>query len=178
MKRFLFLSLCLIGSVFQAQAQAASYKMFEWEVLNAGYAVGKLNGTSAGGLIFASELRFNATDNIAVGFKTSAALLVNTGSNTTVGVSGGYFLTGDYNLVDGYKKFRPYGGLQLGYVSGATANAGTVGVSTSGLAVGPRAGFEYGHARVTAQYAYSFSEFAPSYFGVSLGLVLWGGEKK
>jgi hypothetical protein len=167
MKRFLFLSLCLVGSVFQAQAQAENYKMLEWEVLNAGYAFGNSDGFLVG-----SELRFNSTDNISVGIKSSS-LLTSSGSGMTL--SGSFFLTGDYNLVDGYKTFRPYGGLQLGYMAGSSNN--TVN-SLSGLGIGPRLGFEYGHARVTTQYVYSFADFLPSYFGVSLGLVLWGGEKK
>jgi hypothetical protein len=173
MKRFLFLSLCLLGSAFQSQAQAENYKMFEWEVLNIGYTFGKFSGKFISGLSISSELRFNATNNISVGIKARGALL---GSM----LSGGFFLTGDYNFVDGYTTFRPYGGLQLGYLSGGSLNGGTTvaGYSNSGLAVGPRAGFEYGHARVTTQYAYSFADFVPSYLDLSLGLVLWGGEKK
>jgi hypothetical protein len=179
MKSFIFLVLSMLGfALQQSNAQAHSYKAFEWELLNVGYAWGELQKVSAKGVNFGTELRFNATDNLAIGAKLSAAFLGTDVSGADIGYSGGYLLTGDYNFVDGYQPIRLFAGGQIGYLHGASINGSTVTAgATKGLGYGPRVGVEFGHARVTAQYVRSFAEYAPSYFSVSLGIVLWGGER-
>ncbi|MGB3800912.1 MAG: hypothetical protein WA952_13940 [Lewinella sp.] len=168
-----------------ATAQSNNYRMFEWDLLRIGYAIPG-GERFAGGLALGTEVRYNATDNISVGFRPEVAVYTSNLENDVidVGAAGSYVLTGDYYLRS-EGGFRPFGGLGIGSFGGASVTVETSDDTIdeddveAGQAFGivPRVGLELGHFRVSLEYNLTFSDQVPNYFGIMIAPTLFGGPK-
>lgn len=170
------ISVAICASSIFANAQSSNYKLIEWEIFGMGVSVPFLTGLSAGPS-FHAALRANVTDKIQVGVRWQGAIYASTSS---IGLTGGYFLTGDYRFVNGYQDFRPFVGAGLGYVAGAglAATATTLEATAgAGLGLQARAGFQWKFIRIAADYTQAVASGGISSLNLGLGLVLFGGKK-
>lgn len=176
MKKIILTVVFATTSLFFANAQSENYKLIEWEIFGAGVSVPFQTGLSAGPA-FHGALRANVTDQIQVGIRGQAAVYASS-LFASIGASAGYFLTGDYRFVKGYKDFRPFVGIGLGYLGGASVSVGVASVSAgAGLGAQLRAGFQYKFIRIAADYTNAFATGGISSFNLGLGFVLFGGQK-
>jgi len=177
--------LVICGTIlsFSLFAQAPSYKNFELEFLRIGYAGGGTVGQS-GGVALGAEIRFNLTDKISLGLATDGYVSGDDFAETSVdiGVAVSTMLFGDYYF-KGDSPNRFFAGLGAGFVRDASFTANTDGMvsnfvaAPSGFGVAPRIGYELGHLRLQAVYNLPFAEGRDGFFGVTAGIVLWGGYK-
>lgn len=180
MKR-LSLAVTMMMCVSLMYAQSSSYVDFEWDILRFGYVMPSGNDVS-GGFAFGGEVRYNATDNFSLGIGGDGALFGdNLGEDGDFGVSASSILIGDYYF-SSTSANRPFLGIGFGrYRSGTvTVLNGSVeevidGVAGFGFA--PRIGYEFNHVRLLGQYNITSKSEQSNYFGITVGLTLWGGYK-
>lgn len=187
MKRLFTLLLCtLMMQAASAQDGNADriFKKFKVDV-SLGYAAPAQSTGSGkkGGLLFVIEPKYNVLDQIAVGLRMEAAAMVrvsNDGEDGDAKFNYSYLATGDYYFSN--NKFRPFGGLGAGiYTFGKVSSSDfedgedftLPGTSKFGFMA--RAGFEYGHLRVGAEY--NFLPDKAGYIGLKIGGVIGGGRK-
>lgn len=173
----IILFVVLIFASLSLSAQSPSYVDWEWDIIQTGYVIPSGDGVT-GGIQFGTEVRYNATDEVSVGFSWHGAAFgsdFNTGAE--IGVSGASLIVGDYYL----KKdsgTRAFGGLGLGlYTAGTTTVGGNTIEGGSSFGLAPRIGYELGHVRAMAQYNLAFSNETSNYISITLGVTLWGGYK-
>ncbi len=163
------------------QAQSPSYVDFEWDVLRFGY-VAPSGGEVSGGFAFGGELRYNATDNFSIGIGGDGALFGdNLGEDGDFGVAASSLLFGDFYF-SSTSATRPFVGIGMGrYRTGTltivNGNVEEVIDGISGFGFAPRVGYEFGHVRLLGQYNITTKEGMSNYFGITVGLTLWGGYK-
>ena len=177
--------LIICGTIlsFSLFAQAPSYKNFELELFRIGYTGGGTVGQS-GGVALGAEIRFNLSDQISLGLATDTYVSGDDFNQNAVdiGVGVSTMLFGDYYF-RGDSPNRFFAGLGAGYIRGASFTTnfdGTVSSEVegpSGFGVAPRIGYELGHLRLQAVYNLPFAEGLDGFFGVTAGIVLWGGYK-
>lgn len=186
MKKILLLSAFMGLAVF-AQAQSSTYHAFKVDV-TFGYAIPQTSGDGVNvkaGVTFTVEPHYRLSDDLAVGLRMEAAGLgygntndANT-SNTNVTFSYSFCPSLEYYLMEG--GFRPFAGAGAGVFtrSALTVNSGTesatLGASSSKFGFFPRAGFEAGHFRLSAEYNILGSN--ANYAAFSIGFFLGGGKK-
>lgn len=173
MKKSYLLPFLLFLSI-NLSSQAPSYVDFEWDIIHFGYAFSSGDDAKAGGMGL-TEVRYNATDRLAVGLGFGSADIYEDLDERDIS-SGRSYLVGEYYF-SGDSGQRPFVGLATG-LSFRTEELGerTEQVSTSSL-FSPRVGYEFGHIRLLAQYNVIPKESHNNFFSLSVGITLWGGYK-
>jgi hypothetical protein len=172
MKKFI-LMVALAATSMLSYAQ--DYTPFEWDILRFGYAIPSGEALSSG-IAIGSEARYNVNNQISVGLRTEFAIYGGgDDSSASIGAAGSYALMGDYYF-SGSSSKRAFAGLGLGLFSGASVTVGATQVGGgTGFGVIPRAGYEFGHLRLSAEYNLALKEGISNYIGIHIGLTLWGG---
>jgi len=181
MKKNLFLISFMAVSIM---ASAQSYKKVKVD-LSLGYAIPTMGGGGTkGGVTFTVEPHYRIMDELALGIRFEGAALayvnnLGNNSNTSVAVLSSYCATGDYYFGNG--GFRPFAGAGLGLFNSASININTQSGSgtqvvpgTSQFGFFPRAGFETGHFRMSAEYNIIDNS---GYFSTKIGFFFGGGKK-
>jgi len=177
----LFLLPAFVGFAFLANAQSPTYKPFKVD-LNFGYAIPSSGSGTKAGVSFAVEPHYRITDAISLGLRLEAAGLGNvdeTDGDTHAKISllTSYCPTAEYYFSE--NKFRPFAGVGAGlFTQKATVAAtGEDAVSSTATRFGffPRAGFEFGHLRMSA--AYNVLGSGDNYTNLTIGFFLGGGKK-
>jgi len=187
MKKLLLL-ITLAACTTLAKAQSTSYHAFKVDV-TFGYAIPQTSGDGVNvkaGVTFTVEPHYRLSDDLAVGLRMEGAGLgyANTNdantSNTNVTVSYSFCPSVEYYFTQ--TGFRPFVSAGAGIftrsalsVNNDTDNA-TFGASSSKFGFFPRAGFEVGHFRMSAEYNILGSN--ANYAAFSIGFFLGGGSKK
>jgi hypothetical protein len=206
----LFLLCSFVGLAVMAQAQSSSTpsssssesKFHKFKVdLTIGYAIPPSNSSSASanvkaGATFVVEPHYRITDAIALGFRLGgAALAYGNTSGSGTGTSGSanvsaiysYCPTLDLYLMNG--GFRPFIGGGAGMfnqgsvsVSGSSQGTSNTGYVSLGSKFGffPRAGFETGHFRISAEYNVLGNDAngnSSSFAAFNLGFFFGGGRR-
>lgn len=168
----------------QSENDGRIFKKFKVDV-SVGYAAPSTSTGSGkkGGALFVIEPKYNVMDQVAVGLRMEGAAMVrvaNGGDEGDVKVNYSYIATGDYYFSN--NKFRPFGGIGAGIYTFANVHVSDdedVDVDniprTSKFGFMARAGFEYGHLRLGAEY--NFLPEKSGYFGIKIGAVIGGGRK-
>ena len=168
-------------------AQAQSFRSFKVDFA-AGYAIPSGQGAK-GGIVIATEPKYNINDQITVGLKMEAALMAAMEVDQTTGelksgsvkALANYSLTGDYFF--SANSFRPFAGAGAGLFSVASVAADSTGAgeATGGQKFGftPRAGFEFGHFRVALEYNMvgKTGSYSNNYMAIKLGFFAGGGRR-
>ncbi len=186
MKRQLLIltALFLVASVTvhaQDANTAVTFKKFKVDV-SLGYASPQESGPGTkAGLLFAIEPKYAVMNDLSVGIRMEAAVMANVskdGSSGNAKANYSYLATGDYYFSD--KRFRPFLGAGAGIYTFASVDLSS-DVSASSIPVSSkfgfmtRAGFEYGHLRIGAEY--NFVGDKMGYLGLKIGAVIGGGRK-
>jgi outer membrane protein W len=174
--QYTFLVVFLSSLLTVKFTNAQTYKRFKVDVTT-GYAnpTGQV-GDISGGLNFSIEPKYNITDQIAVGIKREAALLIagsSNGGDGKIALLQSTSLTGEYYYGEG--KVRPFGGIGLGFYAGTTFDSdgnSSTGESVFGFA--PRAGLQFSHFRLGVEYNIIKDS---NYFAIKIGATIGGGRK-
>jgi outer membrane protein W len=185
MKKFFTLLLTVI-IMQSAVAQAERvFKKFKTDI-SLGYAIAQGSGSQTGtkgGVLFAIEPKYAVLDALSVGLRMEAAVTANVDINGEKGsakANASYLITGDYYFTD--KKFRPFGGVGAGMFTTASVDESTTATTAAEIPTASkfgfmtRAGFEYGHLRIGAEY--NFVANKAGYLGIKIGACIGGGRKK
>lgn len=167
----LSLLIVFFAAISAITVKAQDYKPFRVG-LGLGYASPAGDGAK-GGVLFYLEPSYRVTDQIAVGLKAEAAVMLRgttftqngqtSAASGSVSAAGSYTLNGQYYFMDG--GFRPFAGLGFGIYSLASAsfsavNTGGSSSSSASEAVSggtkfgfyPRIGFDAGHFTMNIEY--------------------------
>jgi hypothetical protein len=205
MKKPLLLSLILL-SIISANAQSSegTFRPFKVDV-DFGYALPPGGGGAKDGFIFALEPKYAVMDELQLGLRIEAAVMVRGYSFSTgmaapsgsVSAAASYTATGDYFFSN--EDFRPFLGAGVGIFTVASASFSDNGYYSSAVAASTkpggmiRAGFEYNHFRLGIEYnlignssvvtsdggGNSITATSKnSYLGVKLGFFIGGGRLK
>lgn len=157
------------------------FKKFKTDI-SIGYALPQTSETD-GGALFAIEPKYAVMDQLSIGLRLEAAVTVridNSGNSTSSAkANASYLLTGDYYFNN--NKFRPFAGGGAGIYTTASVDDNSNINSVSDIPMASqfgfmaRAGFEYGHLRLGAEY--NFVAKKSGYFGLKLGVCIGGGRK-
>jgi outer membrane protein W len=184
----LFLLIALMGFAVLANAQSTDFHAFKVD-LSFGYAIPQSTGGTAAdvkaGATVTIEPHYRITDALAVGLRIEGAGLGYENSNednATVHVSilTSYCPTLEYYLLGG--GFRPFVGAGAGIFSQQTVDYNSETDDSANLVKGgskfgffPRAGFEAGHFRLSAEYNILGSN--SNYAAFKIGFFFGGGKK-
>lgn len=188
MKKLLLL-ISLLGIAVLAKAQSTTYHAFKID-LTFGYAIPPSNGDVStnvkAGATVTIEPHYRITDALAVGFRFEGAGLgyadTNSGDNSSANISiiYSYCPSLEYYLLKG--GFRPFIGAGAGiFDQGSISINNNTGGSTEYASIGskfgffPRAGFEAGHLRISAEYNILGNN--SNYAAFALGFFFGGGRK-
>lgn len=186
MKQLLMMlfGLLIMQAAIAQDGSSRIFKKFKVDI-SLGYAAPAQSTGSGkkGGILFAIEPKYNVLDQIAVGLRIEGAAMVRVADgeeDADAKFSYSYIATGDYYFSN--NKFRPFGGLGAGIytfgkvtsedIDDAGENFTLPGTSKFGFMA--RAGFEYGHLRIGAEY--NFLPDKAGYFGAKIGAVIGGGR--
>lgn len=160
---------------------AVTFKKFKVDV-SLGYASPQESGAGMkAGALFAIEPKYAVINDLSVGLRFEAAVMANVskdGSSGNAKANASYLATGDYYFSD--KKFRPFLGVGAGVYTFANVQFDS-SFSNESIPVHSkfgfmtRAGFEYGHLRIGAEY--NFVGDKMGYLGLKIGVVIGGGRK-
>jgi len=174
---FAFILVGLTGSFLNAQAP--SYKDFEWDVIKLGYVLPGGSSFSSGTL-GGGELRLNVRDDLSIGLRTELAAFDHNvdGDDFDVDATWSWAATADYyfNTTSPYRAFAGlgFGSFAAGNITGNDGETViTEGITSTGVLA--RVGYEYNHLRISAEYNIMFKEQGTNYFTLSAALTLWGG---
>jgi outer membrane protein X len=166
----------------QDSKPTVTFKKFKVDV-SLGYASPQVSGPGTkAGVLFAIEPKYAVMNDLSVGIRMEAAVMANLDKNGSSGnakANYSYIATGDYYFSE--KKFRPFLGAGAGIYTFASVdlNSNISGVNSipvsSKFGFMTRAGFEYGHLRVGAEY--NFVGDKMGYLGLKIGVVIGGGRK-
>ena len=180
----IFLTAVLAAATTLLAAQSQNYRHFEWDLLRIGYTAPQSDYYRAG-IAGGTEIRYNATDNLSVGLRGELAFYSSDldGQNIDIGAATSTLITGDYYLKSS-GGFRPFGGVGIGFFTGARAVISdrnfTEPTNYSGgrsLGLTPRLGMELGHFRVSVEYNYTFRSRVTDYLTIIIAPTLFGGPK-
>jgi outer membrane protein X len=179
MKKFLFLSILLLGVAFTAQSQ--DFKPFR---VDGGLGYGLPFGdTYDGGVLFYLEPKYEIGNKIAFGLRWEGTLFAGASEyGGDVNLSSGYLLTGDYYF--NTNKFRPFAGVGLGVhrIAGLSFTVDDISVKggdKTNFGALVRAGFDISHFRLALSYNYAgkLGNDTHHYLGISVGFYIGGGKK-
>ncbi|WEK18098.1 MAG: outer membrane beta-barrel protein [Candidatus Pedobacter colombiensis] len=186
MKKKLLLALTFVTSIV-ISANAQNYKKVKVDI-GLGYAIpkgGESGGTKAGAT-FTVEPHYRLSDALSVGVRFEGAglgHLTNPGTNdekVKVSVLTSYCATGEYYFSN--TGFRPFAGAGLGFyksssvdIDSSTGSNFTTIPGASEFGFFPRAGFETGHFRMSAEY--NIIGGNAGYFAAKIGFFFGGGKK-
>jgi len=189
-------------STSSTSSSSSSYKFHKFKVdITFGYAIPPSNSNSANanikaGATFVLEPHYRLTDAIAIGLRIQGAALAygntsgsgeNSSGSANVSAIYSYCPSLDFYLMNG--GFRPFigGGAGLYYqgsisVSGSDQGTSNTGYVSLGSKFGffPRAGFEAGHFRISAEYNVLGSDAngnKSSYAAFNIGFFFGGGRR-
>lgn len=203
--------LCLLVTIFTialctktfAQDEEGGFKPFKVDV-SLGYAIpsGGQKG-SKGGVLFAVEPKYAIVENISVGLRLEAAVMVSgLNVNSTTGgeakAAASYLATGDYYFTS--EDFKPFLGVGAGIFQTASVqvNSSNPNLGNKSKFGGMiRGGIEYKHLRAGLEYnlvgktavpGYTDNSTTPavvypgydvkgSYIGIKLGVLIGGGRR-
>ncbi|MEO6851694.1 MAG: outer membrane beta-barrel protein [Mucilaginibacter sp.] len=188
MKKIILLSAFMCFCVF-AIAQSSTYKAFKVDI-GFGYAdpTGQTGSGVKAGVTFTLEPHYRLSDAISVGLRIEGAGLGyednanSDNSSVKVSILTSYCPTFEYYFMNG--GFRPFIGAGAGIFSqqSTTVDSNTdtsngVVLTPGGSKFGffPRAGFEAGHFRLSAEYDALGN--SSSYAAIKIGFFLGGGKK-
>lgn len=204
-KLFLLFSFVGLAAVANAQSSSTSSsdsKFHKFKVdITLGYAIPPSNSTSGtdnikAGVTFVVEPHYRLTDAVALGFRFGGAALAygntsGSGSNTSgsanVSAIYSYCPSLDFYLMNG--GFRPFigGGAGLYYQGSISVSGNSQGTSNTGyVSLGskfgffPRAGFEAGHFRLSAEYNILGNDAngnKSSFAAFNIGFFFGGGKR-
>lgn len=196
------LAMFSVAASAQSTSSSSSDEYHKFKVdLTAGYAIPPSNSNSAGadikaGVTFGLEPHYRLIDAIAVGLRIEGAGLAygntsgsgeNTSGSANVSVIYSYCPSFEYYFLNG--GFRPFVGAGAGIfsqgsvsVSGSDQGTNNTGYVSVGSKFGffPRAGFEVGHFRISAEYNVLGKDAngnSSSYAAFNLGFFFGGGRK-
>ncbi len=207
MKKLILIAM-LSGLSLMAAAQSSTpstsseskFHKFKFD-LTIGYAIPPSTSTSAGdnikaGATFVLEPHYRLGDGVALGFRLQGAALAygntsgsGTGTSGSAQVSAIYSYTPTLDLYLANGGFRPFigGGAGLYYqgsigVSGSSQGTSNTGYVSLGSKFGffPRAGFEIGHFRISAEYNVLGNDVngnSSNYAAFNLGFFFGGGRR-
>ncbi len=183
-------------------ASSTSSKFHKFKVdLTLGYAIPPSTSTSAGdkikaGATFVLEPHYRLGDGVALGLRAEGAALAygntsgsGTGSSGSANVSAIYSFAPTLDLYLANGGFRPFigGGAGLYYqgsisVSGSSQGTSNTGYVSLGSKFGffPRAGFEIGHFRISAEYNVLGNDAngnSSNYAAFNIGFFFGGGRR-
>ena len=185
-----------------ASSPSTQSKFHKFKVdLTVGYAIPPSTSTSAGdkikaGATFVLEPHYRVTDAIAIGLRIEGAALAygntsgsgsGTSGNANVSAIYSYCPSIDFYLMNG--GFRPFIGGGAGIynqgsvsVSGSSQGTNNTGYVSLGSKFGffPRAGFEAGHFRISAEYNVLGSDAngnSSNYAAFNIGFFFGGGKR-
>ncbi|HTR28280.1 MAG TPA: hypothetical protein VMH27_03360 [Puia sp.] len=189
---FLMALLCArAGFAQDSTISTRKFKVFKVDI-SGGYAIPQGSSASSagnsfsGGALFAIEPKFAVVDPLAIGIRVEAAVTAHlyhgstNSSNSTAKANLSYILTMDYYFTN--NRFRPFIGGGAGIYSTAEVDSTT---TSNGIGSVPytsqfggmvRAGFEFGHLRIAAEYNFVAND--ASYIGLKLGVCIGGGRRK
>ncbi|HVV54170.1 MAG TPA: hypothetical protein VHC47_02530 [Mucilaginibacter sp.] len=200
MKKLLFIAilagLSLIARGQSSSSSSSKFHKFKFD-LTFGYAIPPSNSTSASdnvkaGATFVLEPHYRVSDAIAVGFRGEAAALAygnTSGNGGSANVSAIYSFCPSLDLYLMNGGFRPFigGGAGIYYqgsvnVSGSGSGTSSTGYVSLGSKFGffPRAGFEAGHFRISAEYNVVGSDAngnSSNFAAFNIGFFFGGGRK-
>ena len=182
MRKLSFLMILIAVAVF-ANAQDLTFKPFKFDIAM-GYASPSGGGGAKGGFLFALEPKYALNDNLTLGLRMEAAIMVRARVdengqelNGDAKASGSYLATADYYF--NTNKFRPFAGVGAGLYKTATADFSESDVKTANkFGFAPRVGFEYGHFRTALEYnvAGKTGTVNNNYLGLKVGFFIGGGR--
>lgn len=204
-KLTLLLSVFTMAICTQSFAQSekesgkGEFKKFKVDV-SFGYAIpAGGGGGSKGGALFAIEPKYAVMQNLSVGLRMEAAVMVSgissgtINNNSSAKAAGSYLVTGDYYFSD--NNTRPFVGAGAGIftTAGVSLAANNPNVGTGSKFGGMlRGGMEYKHLRIGLEYNLVSKTTVPaspapfaapaydiknSYIGLKLGVLIGGGRK-
>jgi outer membrane protein X len=179
MKKFLFLSVLLLGVAFTVQSQ--DFKPFRVDG-GLGYGI-PFGNAYDGGVLFYLEPKYEIASQIAVGLRWEGTLFAGAavdGESASASLSSGYLATGDYYFNN--NKFRPFAGIGLGLhrIAGVSIDDESIeGEGKTNFGGLVRAGFDVSHFRFTLSYNYAgkIGNETHHYLGVTAGFYIGGGKK-
>jgi Outer membrane protein beta-barrel domain len=206
MKKLLLIGAIVCFSLMaRAQSTPSSSSSSEYHAfkvdLTLGYAIPPSNSTSAGdnvkaGVTFGLEPHYRLSDALAIGLRIEGAALAygntsgsgeNTSGSANVSVIYSYCPSIEFYLLKG--GFRPFIGGGAGIfdqgsvsISGSDQGTSNTGYVTLGSKFGffPRAGFEVGHFRLSAEYNILGNDAngnSSNYAAFNIGFFFGGGRK-
>ncbi len=188
------------SSLTSASSTTSKFHKFKFD-LTFGYAIPPSTSTSAGdkikaGATFVLEPHYRLGDGVALGFRLQGAALAygntsgsGTGTSGSANVSAIYSFTPTLDLYLANGGFRPFigGGAGLYYQGSISVSGSSQGTSNSGyVSLGskfgffPRAGFEIGHFRISAEYNVLGNDAngnSSNYAAFNIGFFFGGGRK-
>ena len=188
------------SSVTSASSTTSKFHKFKFD-LTLGYAIPPSTSTSAGdkikaGATFVLEPHYRLGDGVALGFRLQGAALAygntsgsGTGTSGSANVSAIYSFTPTLDLCLANGGFRPFigGGAGLYYQGSISVSGSSQGTSNSGyVSLGskfgffPRAGFEIGHFRISAEYNVLGNDAngnSSNYAAFNIGFFFGGGRR-
>lgn len=195
------ISCTLLLAVFAISAKviAQSESYTPWQLnFTGGYAAASGDGVK-GGAAFYFEPQYHINDKISVGIRAGSALILKSFVADKFEVAGinSYLLTGNYYFQKEGSKFRPFGGVGVGYViaagySGETTDLGNGNTqklgevkATTGLGGLIRVGFDISHFRFDVDYNLNpatkvegVKDIKNSFLGINFGFYFGGGLRK
>jgi len=188
MKKLLLL-IPFLGLSFLAHAQSGTYHAFKVDI-TLGYAIPQDGGSGLGntvkaGATFTIEPHYRLSDAIAIGFRIEGAGLgyeneADENSSAKVSILSSYCPSLEYYFTNG--GFRPFIGGGAGIFDQSSINidentGDTADFVKQGSKFGffPRAGFEAGHFRMSAEY--NILGKNANYAAFKLGFFFGGGKK-
>ena len=170
--------------MFLNSIYSQDYKPLEWDIVRVGLLFPTDKSTISSGLGLSTEVRYNVTNEISIGGRFALDFFGagnNPGTETDISLRSSLALAGDYYFSTTSNN-RPFAGIGIGHYNGLTIKTTTNGVQSetkTGDYIGliPRVGYEFGFARISAEYNHAFDGNATSYFGIHLGFTI-GGRRK
>lgn len=174
---------CIVLLAGFIQSNAQDFKAVKVDI-GLGYAMPSNSKGVKAGATFTIEPHYRLNDQIAVGVRFEGAALgyqtaTASGSDVKINLLTSYTASGEYYFSN--NGFRPLVGAGMGIFTSSSfnMNANTGGAvvkvpSASNFGFYPRAGFETGHFRMTAEYNIIKGG---GYFAAKLGFFFGGGRK-
>lgn len=167
-------------------AFSQKYQLVEWDIYGVHSLYPISNTTDGipvksdfdGTMAVSTELRFNVTNRMSLGFKLQGQFFneIFEEAYSGLGLTSSYGFTGDYYLKNSVNK-RAFVGLGIAsFDNEGTSVSGDL-IGGTGLGLTPRIGYKYKLLRFTAEYNHTLEEDFPNYFAFGLSINVGGRYK-